>query len=295
MPEELITPTQIPVQSPPTGQPGPSEPPAAAPAKGQSSPAKGKKPAAPPPGKGQPAAPAEPFYWTLGPDGRRHEFADRKELDEHFKKALNFQSDYSKKTEEAARYAERLRSREQELENQAKSLKELRERYNSFEKASKSHPDAFKSFADRIMGPPSGDETFSSLKSLLDERLSPLEKKLEDIFSERDFNREQDTVFTKLAEEFPDLDRAGVEDFMGTLVNDPLAMTRAMVHALQYRKTLQEGSPEQQQRVAEAAAAAKRNGRMLPGGSPPAGERSFNTLEEAKQAALADARSQGEI
>lgn len=300
-PEGLVGSTEIPAEAPSPGQSGPSEPPAAATDKGQTPPpagkakaGKGAKPSAPPTGTGKQAAPTH-FHKWVGPDGREHTFADQKALDEFLNKSHMFQADYTRKTQDHTRAMEALQRQRQELETHAKSLKELRERYQSFEKASKTHPDAFKQFADRILAPASADESFSQITSLLDERLSPLEQKLDDLFAEREFNSEQDNVFTRLTEEFPELDRRAVEDFMGNLVNDPLEMTRAMVHALQYRKSLQEGSPEQQQRAAEAAAAARRNGRMLPGGAPPSTEREFGSIKEAHEAARADALAQGEI
>ena len=68
-----------------------------------------------------------------------------------------------------------------------------------------------------------------------------------------------------------DVDRAEVEELMQTLAGDNVGLARAMAHALQHRKSLQPSSPEEQQRIAEIAAS-KRNGRMIPGGAPPAGK-----------------------
>lgn len=284
--------TEIPVDGPPPGQSAPSEPPAPAPGKGQSAPPKATKPPAQAPGKGKPAAPSH-FHKWVGPDGREHTFADQKELNEFLTKSHMFQSDYSRKSEENKRMAERIRQREKELEKQAEEFKKTREQFASFDKARSTHPDAFKKFADSILAPPSPDESYNQIMSALDERFKPLEERLNDLFSERQFNEEQEKIFSSLSEEFPDLNRGEVEEFMSSLVNDPIAMTRAMVHAMQHRKSLQSGSPEQEQLAAEAAAAAKRNGRMLPGGAPSPAEVEYASVEEARRAGINDARAQG--
>jgi hypothetical protein len=204
-----------------------------------------------------------------------------------------FQSDYSRKSAENKRLSEQLQTRLKEIEKQSEQIAKAREQFSSFEKARQTHPDAFKRFADSILAPPSPDESFSRIESMLEERFKPLEERLNDLFAEKEFNAEQEKIFAALSEEFPDLNRDEVEEFMSSLVNDPTAMTRAMVHSMLYRKGLQQGSPEQEQLAAEAAAAAKRNGRMLPGGKPQVAEASYGSVEEARRAAKEAAQAQG--
>ena len=283
-----------PLEGLPAGEPAAPEPPAPASAPGPALPP-GKAPTAPAPGPGKPAAAKKMFHTFISPDGRAHEFESPEALNEAMKSSFMSQKSYSKKTADLATQISKIRAREAELEKTAGSQKEMAEKFKGFKQFMESRPDTFQRFAQEVRTPPSPEESYSQLTSLLDERFKGFEEKLapfNDFMAQQAFDRDQNSVFETLSGEMPDMDRAEVEELMQTLAGDNVGLTRAMAHALQYRKGLQPGSPEEQQRLAEIAAS-KRNGRMIPGGSPPAAKVRFKDNEEAKRQGLLDAQAQG--
>ena len=278
------------------GEPAAPEPPAPAPAPGPAAPAAPAAPA-PGPGKPTPAAIKKAYYEHTTPDGRLHSFADKPALDEAMKSSFMSQQDYSKKTEQIAKQVATLRAREAEVEKSAASNKEVGEKYAGFKKFYEAKPDAYARLQQAVETPPSPDEAYSQLTSMMDGRFSEFKEMLQpfnDFMAQQAYEKNQDSVFSSLGEEMPDMDRAEVEELMTTLAGDEVGLARAMAQALQFRKGLPAGSPEEQRRIAELATK-KKNGRMLTGGAPPPAEANYANFEEAKRAALADAQAAGQL
>ncbi len=284
-----------PLEGPPAGPPAAPEPPAPAPAPGPAAPA---APAAPAPGPGKPTpAAVKAFYEHTTPDGRLHSFADKTALDEAMKSSFMSQQDYSKKTKALATQVGTLRAREAEVEKSAASNKEIGEKYSGFKKFYESKPDAYARLQQAVETPPSPDESFAQLTSMIEEKFKGFEEKLtpfNDYMAQQAFEKNQNSVFDTLGEEMPDMDRTEVEGLMTTLAGDEVGLARAMAQALQFRKGLPAGSPEEQRRIAELATK-KKNGRMLTGGNPPPADVGYANIEEAKRAALANAKAAGQL
>jgi len=217
-------------------------------------------------------------------------FKTREELESAWKDSHFRQEDYTRKSQANAQLRKHFENKMKELEKREKDFQEKGKQYETYDTFLKNRPDVYNQLQQLLNRPPNAEVAYQRAESLVNDKTGELEKRLgefEDWKRQQEVEREKQDVFSKLSQELPDFDPNGIEERLSGLQDANFeALARLIYHA---------GKGEQSPLKVEQEITnkLKQKGGVKtppPQGSPPSNERKFNSIEEARNAALRDAQ-----
>ena len=230
-----------------------------------------------------PEGQAEPYFSYDYPDGEKVSYATKEELAAGYKDSYFRTKDYTRKSQENARYRKQYEDRMKELDDREKSHKEREREWEQRDKFIKSRPDVYKQIGQLMQRPASPEE-------FVNEKYSALEKEIEDMKSwrkEQELNRETDALFSQMQGKYEDFDPDMVREQINLLSESGLD---SLVETIYYANKGRVSPAQMQQKVAENLAK-KKKAAVMPGkGAPvPIPEDVPDSIDAARDRALKDA------
>jgi len=227
-----------------------------------------------------------PFF-EFGDGDKKLAFKTPDELKEHLSKSINFESDYTKKSqqreaeyrkkmEEIQRKDEEFRKQQEEWEKSTKS------KYDKYEEVLKTRPAVAKELARLAETPVTPNEIYDRSRSYADEKTSELEQKLQALIEEREaekLERQRDSVYAELEKDYPDIREVSTKALSELDGNDMRQLVEMVYKASKY-------NPQEIREAVEQDIARKSGAKMVPGGGgpPPASKGSTDPREAHAQA-----------
>ena len=248
--------------------------------------------AAPAEGQAAPAAPigtsAQAFFETTLPDGKKETFASREDLDRAWRESYLRRSDYTRKTQEVGNQRKQLDQERKEFEEQLKAIQEQKKKYDTYSERLKNRPDVARRLEELASGVANPHDLLQVSKGYADEKVSALEKQLQELVKEREaekFDRTMEETYRKLETEYEDFDRKSVEDLLQELSGGNVEALSRMAYFAS-RGML---SPAQvEQKLATAREKKKASGMPKSGSTPQSKGKNYKSVDEALEAALRD-------
>lgn len=240
---------------------------------------------APAPVTGQAASQAsEPFYSYKGVKGDEV-YSTREELDKAMRENFMRQSDYTRKTQEAANFKKQLEEQRKKFEEEQKTFVQSRQKYDQWDQLLRTRPDVYQQLERLAGSPPDPSAVFDRSKQYADEKTNELMQRLEAIEKEREEERTQrelDEIFAKKQSEYEDFDKDGVMEMLELLKD---GNTEPLVDVLHWARKGRLSPMETEKKVVEKLQK-KADAGLVPGKSAaPKGKPQFSSIDEAAQAA----------
>jgi len=231
------------------------------------------------------AVQSEPFYTYKGATGEEV-YKSREELDKAMRESFLRQSDYTRKTQEVAKYRKQFDEDRKKFDEDRKTFSQSRSKYDEWDKLLKSRPDIY-SQLERLAGsPPDAGVAFDRSKEYADEKTRELAERIEAMeaqYNEEKNRREMDEVFGRMKEEYPDFDQTSVLEMLETLKD---GQTEPLIRALYLANKGRANPVEAEKKVVEKLQKKAEAG-LVPGKSAaPKGDTLPNSIQERAQAAL---------
>lgn len=245
--------------------------------------------AAPEPGQAAPA-PAAPTAGTAEPyfKSGNDVFSTREELEKAWKDSYLRREDYTRKTQATALLRQQLEKRDKELSDRMKEFDGKQKDYETYDKFLQSRPDVYQQLKRMVGAPPSPEVAYQKAEGLVNEKMSAVEKELEEFRSwkrEMELEKEKSALYDRFSQEFPDFDSSSIDQRLSALAEGDLeALVRTLYHA---------GKGEQSPLKVEQDIAKKLKEKgeaktASPKGEAKSGKTKYKNIEEAKNAALRD-------
>ena len=236
----------------------------------------------------------EVFFHEYGDGESKLRFKTPDELNSHLAKTINFESDYTRKSQAREKdYKDRMAQIEKDRqeftssrENWEKTEKAKYDRYNE---ALQRRP-AIQAQLERMVNTPvSPDEAFQRSRGYADTKYSELEKRLNEMdekVKQEQLEKQTEGIYAELEQQYPDFNRDKVREALANLDgNDPKALLDMMWRATR--------DPAQMREQVEANIAKKAGAGMLHsgGGSPPRSNKGSTDPKAVNEEAQAWANS----
>ena len=258
--------------------------------------------ATPPVDEGQvapaPEAGAEPgqaaaqaiFEYTY-PDGTQDKFSSREELEKAWRDSYLRQQDYTRKTQYLSSERKKFEEQQAEFKRQMEAFQKTKSKYDRWDETLQRYPSLVQELEKRLDGPRNVDDVYTRAMGYADEKSTELAERLEKLeqqLSQQNEERELESVYAQMEQKYgPEFNREAVKEMLGYLQNGE---TAPLVEILHFASRGRQSPAEFQARLA-AKEKEKAQASLMPagGGTPPAGERQFNDVTEARQQAMRDA------
>jgi len=215
----------------------------------------------------------ESYFYEFETGGNKLAFKTPEELSQHLSKSINFESDYTRKSQ--AREAE-YRKKMEEVESKRKEYETQREKwereekakYDKYNEALQRRPAIARELERLATTPATPDEAFQRTQSYADQKYAELKAELDKVnarYEAEQMEKQTEAIYAELEQRYPDFNRDVVKKALGDLDgNDPKALVEMLWKASR-------GDPAQIQEKVERNIAKKAGAGMLPsgGGSPP--------------------------
>ena len=207
---------------------------------------------------------AAPFY-EYGDGDDKLSFKNPEELHAHMGKSINFERDYTRKSQDRENS---WKQRNSEFDKRVKDWEAGdKAKYDRYKAALDKRPSIGQALQRMVDTPVTPDEGFQRSQGYTDEKYDELEQRLASFEQERDqekLERERESIYEELGKEYPDIKDVvpgALEKLDG---NDLSALMRMIYKSEKY-------NPAEMQEVAEQNIAKKQGVGMIPvGGGPPA-------------------------
>lgn len=246
---------------------------------------------APAPAQGQ--ATEAPYFSFRYDDGKEEVYQTPEELAKAWKDSHLRRQDYTKKTQEIARYRESLTAKEKEFAEKEKTLAEKEAQAKKLDNFLRTRPDVYRELMTRMQQPPSADVAVERATQYADEKYSTLEQQIKEVQEwkkAQEEDRELQSVFGKMKEQYPDFDENIIRDSLSGLTERGIeGLAEALYHAHRGKNSPIETEKKVLENIKNKQAA-----RVMPGGpSAPSPRTAPASLEEALENAQADVRHRG--
>lgn len=230
----------------------------------------------------------ESSFFQYGEGDTGLTFKTQDDLKAHLDKSINFESDYTKKSQ--AREAE-YRQKMQEIEQRDAELKKSREDWEKNEKAKydkyneilSTRPSVAKMLADAVDKPVTPNEVHQRAQSYTDEKYKGLEERLDAYDREKEESKlesERDKIYSELEQTYPDIRDVSAKALAKLDGNDMRQLIELVYKADKY-------DPQGIREEVEHDIAKKSSAKMMPsGGGPPAPKKGSTDLKTAHAEAL---------
>lgn len=230
----------------------------------------------------------ESSFFDYGDGDNKLTFKTPDELKAHLDKSINFERDYTKKSQ--ARESE-YRQRQAEIEKMKADFQKEREewekstksKYDKYEEVLKTRPAVAKQLAQLAERPVSPDEIYERSTGYVDEKSSALEerlKALESRLEEERLEKERDGIYSELEKNYPDIRDVTSKTLSDLDGNDMRSLIEMVYKASKYDPTAIREQVEQD-------IARKGQAKMVPSGSgPPATKKGSTDIKGAHKEAL---------
>jgi len=228
---------------------------------------------------------SEPFYTYKGVNGDES-YASREDLDKAMRESFLRQSDYTRKTQELAKYRKQFEDERKKFDEDQKAFHSTRGKYDEWDRLLKSRPDIYQAL-DRMAGsPPDANSLLGASKEYADERTQALAERIEAMerqYEEERTRREMDDIFTRMKGEYEDFDQDAVLEMLETLKD---GQTEPLVRALYLANKGRMNPLEAEKKVVEKLQK-KQDAGLTPGKSvAPKGNELPDSIQGRAQAAL---------
>jgi hypothetical protein len=235
-----------------------------------------------------------PFF-EYGEGDSALKFTTPDELKAHLDKSINFERDYTRKSQEReSTYKQRM----EEVEKQRKEFETQREKwekeekakYDKYNEALQRRPSIARELERLATKPITPDEVFQRSQGYADEKATALEERLAQIesrYEQEQMERQTEAIYAELEGQYPDFNRDAVKEALSGLDgNDTRGLIETLWKASQY-------NPAAMQEKVEQNIAKKAGSGMLPsgGGSPPAKTKGSTDPRQVREAAIEWANS----
>lgn len=225
----------------------------------------------------------EPFFTIEDEKGKAQHFYSPDELKKAFKDFGMMRSDYNRKTQSLA---EQRRAFEAERDRTMREIMQSKERYDRYDKFLRENPHVAQQLKRLVDEAGAGGAAGMKQDAMLNQLREELEGKISELSEwkqQQEFTRAQEEVMSRLEGRYDDFDRNEIGSMLEDLNPNDLSQVIELLYYAARGKSKGAAIVERMQRSKQA----RRGDKVLPGGaSPPAGEKQFSSLEEAKEAAL---------
>lgn len=218
---------------------------------------------------------------------RKEVFNTPEDLKKAWRDSYLRQSDYTRKTQDVAKYRAQMDRDRANLEAQIKAFNDRKGRYDKWDEALGKRPDIQRQLEQMAESMPSPDVAYERATGYTDEKSQEILKRLEAIenrFQRDEEERELLNVFDAMETKYQDFDRGAVRELLEYLQD---GKSEPLIEMLHWAHKGRKGPAEMQQRLAKAQEEKKQAGLMPAGGAPPPESTSTpKTTEEAREMLL---------
>jgi chaperonin cofactor prefoldin len=188
-----------------------------------------------PPSGGEPTKVQESFYGYTFPDGTQKSWNTRDEMDKDFRDSYFREKDYYQKTRDLAEQRKQFEAQQSDLAKSREEMDRMRKEYDDFQWMIQNRPEVYQYLQKQSTTPPDAGTAFSRAQKYADDQISELKKELKELKDaqlNRDLERQRDSVYEEMGNQFPDFDRQRVSDLLDEIGSGDLQkIVRVLYHA----------------------------------------------------------------
>ena len=224
------------------------------------------------------------FYGYTHPDGSKDSFKTKEDLDKAWKESYFKHKDYTQKTQAIAEYKRSLEEREKTSTAREKEIEERHKEVAKYNQFFKARPQVYRQLQQAVNKGSSIGESEEVVKSMIEEALKPYKEKI-DVFDRKyqdeEMDRQKAEIFTRLKDEFPDIDSDAIEEEISNLSEGGVeAIMRMVYHGIKGRTPIEGAKRQAAEKIVGAPKLPPVAGKVTTGKYQP------KSLDEAENLAL---------